>query len=85
MDYDAYLAGWHPGSILWKTWPSRMGTNTHVESSEWHPSPAHFVTFPLDSEGDVCKMRGERVRNEQDARGKLAQKFAQPGAFTYAT
>jgi hypothetical protein len=27
-------------------------------------------------------MRGESVRNEQDARGKLAQKFAQLGART---
>jgi hypothetical protein len=24
----------------------------------------------------MCRMRGRKVRNEQDARGKLAQKFA---------
>jgi hypothetical protein len=26
----------------------------------------------------VCRMRGRRVRNEQDARGKLAQIFTHP-------
>jgi hypothetical protein len=39
-------------------------------------TPTHFVTLPLDSEGHLCRMRGERVRNVQDARKKLAQKFA---------
>ena len=41
IDYGAYLAGWHPGSTLWQAWPSRMGTNTHVDPyAEWHPSHA---------------------------------------------
>jgi hypothetical protein len=35
-----------------------------------------FVMFPLDSEGHVCRMHGRRVRNVQDDRRKLAQKFA---------
>lgn len=26
----------------------------------------------------MCRMRGQRFINEQDARGKLAQKFAHP-------
>jgi hypothetical protein len=33
---------------------------------------------PLNSGGDVCRMHGWKVRNEQDARGKLAQIFTHP-------
>jgi hypothetical protein len=35
------------------------------------------VELPLDSGGHMCRMRGWKVKNEEDARGKLAQIFAQ--------
>jgi hypothetical protein len=49
-------------------------------ASRLHSSCEHFVLFPLDSRGHVCRMRGRKVRNEQDARPKLAQKFAHASA-----
>jgi hypothetical protein len=43
---------------------------------EWPGAGEHFVRFPLNPEGEMRRMRGRRVRNEQDARGKLAQMIA---------
>ena len=34
----ACLTGGHPSLILWKTWPSRMGTSTHPEPNSTPPT-----------------------------------------------
>ena len=47
-------------------------------TSRMAPLPAHFVTFPLNSGGHVCRMRGRKVRNEQDARGEVGTEVCTP-------
>jgi hypothetical protein len=72
-DHDREIREWMKA----KGWEvTRTNWDFRQEIYAWRAD----VIFPLDSGGHVCRMRGRRVRNEQDARPKLAQIFAHVSA-----